>query len=86
MQNSLIFIFKCATFILLNIGALSNATATTWSFSSSGTIYSGIDVTGIFGNAGTDLANLNYSQRITLDPSLYDAYQYSDAYGSNGYG
>jgi hypothetical protein len=86
MPKFLKSIVSCATFILLNIGALSNASATTWSFSSSGTIDSGIDVTGIFGNSGTDLANLYYSQRITLDPSLYDAYQYSDIYGSNGYG
>lgn len=65
--------------VVLSTFARAAEASPVWTITMHGTIYSGIDVTGWFGQAGQNLAGLKYTQTITsdADPNQY-SYHYSD--------
>jgi len=78
--NQLIKYVALTAFLLLS---LLTRQAQAWVFTTSGTISSGYDSSGVFGTAGADLTGLSYTQAITVDPAQY-AIQVSTGTGQSG--
>lgn len=79
-------LFSAAVVVALSVSMTSTANAAPWTFTSQGTISSGYDTTGVFGSTNTDLTGKTFTQSITLDPTAYIDYAYSDVYINESYG
>jgi hypothetical protein len=64
----------------IGLGAMAGqAQADIYHFTQTGTIHSGSDTQGLFGNAGADLAGQAYSVTFTFDPGLLEFNSVDDA-------
>ncbi len=79
--------FKLVKFAAVIAATLfaGHAQAAPWTFTTTGTIQSGYDSSGVFGAANTDLYGKSYIMTMVLDHDLY-SYQYNYNQQINGYG
>jgi hypothetical protein len=81
-------ILACAIVAAGSLAGVAHATPT-WTLTTTGTIGSGTDTSGVFGTANADLTGLNYTKTTTVsvDPAQYPNEQIgSDSHNLNGNG
>lgn len=79
MSKLTTFLGSAAAVVVLSVYMTTTAAATPWTFTTTGTISTGYDTTGVFGAANTDLYGMSFSNSITLDPTAYANIVYNDA-------